>query len=82
MKPDKVLTILNFNIMSLPKNYDHFIHESDCLALDVVGFTETWLTYVQESLFLLDGYGQSFVSRINEKEGGISLHVKDSLISN
>ena len=81
MKPDKGLTCLNFNIRSLPKNYQ-FINEFDCLSLDVVGFAETWLTCEQDSMYLLDGCRQFFVSRIINKDGGISFHVKHSLISN
>ena len=82
LKPDKGLKCLNFNTRSLPKNYDPFINEFDCLSIDVVGFIETWLTYVQESMYLLDSYRHFFVSPINKKGGGFSLHVKNSLISN
>ena len=47
-----------------------------------MGFTETWLTYEQESLYLVDGFKQFYVSRINKKGAEISLHVKESLFSN
>ena len=53
LKTDKRLTCLNFNIRSSSKIYDQFIIESDCLSINVVGFTETWLTYVQEPMYLL-----------------------------
>ena len=76
LKPDNGSKCLNFDIRNSLKNSDQFISVFDCLSIDVVGFTETWLTYVQEPMYLLDGYRQLFVSGMNKKGGGISLHLK------
>ena len=77
------LSMLHLNIRSTKKNFNDFQillntleHTFTCIAL-----TETWLKNHNVTLFDLEGYNHEHIVRENKMGGGISLYIRDDLIS-
>lgn len=76
-----ILTILNLNIRSIPKNLQLFVdsvlHNSS-IKLNIIGFTEIRLNPSLYSLYKLPGY-HMFVNERNVYGGGVAIYV-DSVL--
>ena len=80
---DKGLSIVCFNIRSYFKNMDEFL---GILSLgdkkfDVIILTETWLNHLNKQLCHVQGYVSYHCCRSLNNGGGVSIFIKDSLIS-
>ena len=76
-----LLTIINFNIRSFYGNSDNFF----CLFDDgnmpqIIILTETWFS--NENAWNLEGYESYHTIRPNRRSGGVSVYVKNNLVSN
>ena len=69
---DEKLSVLNFNIGSLPKKFDGFLVLLGQLnfRFDIIVLTETWLTESNRDVFKLPGYNSVHVVRPGYVRGG------------
>ena len=75
-KKDDKLSVLNFNIGSLPKKYDGFLVLLGQLKFkfDIIVLTETWLKESNKDSFKLPGYESVHITRSeNARGGGVSV---------
>lgn len=80
---DSVFSVLNLNIRSLTKNYDHLGTFLSTLnhSFSVIGLSETWLTEnsKESGLYELPGYNSVHAIRQSRTGGGVSIFVKQNL---
>ena len=78
-------SMIHLNARSLPKNYTNLKAYLACLCMEftVIGFSETWLSSVNEDLYCFDSYKHVYRHRDTSnfsgksKGGGVSLFIKD-----
>ena len=76
------ITLLHLNIRSIPKNLDNFIatmHTSN-MNLDIIGFSETWLSEANADCYGIMGFNHEFSTRDGKTGGGVSIYIKESWI--
>ena len=71
------LTLFNFNIRSMNRNFDKLIVLLEKLNFDlsVIGLTETWFSEKPHSLYSLPGYDLVTNNRLTRQGGGVALYV-------
>ena len=76
------LSILNFNIRSISKNFDNFITflNGFNVDFDILILTETWLNADNKDLFNIPNYNSYHATR-HGRGGGVSIFVKASINS-
>ena len=79
---DKGLSLLCYNIRSLPKKFSEFqiLLESLKHNFDIIGLTETWLSPLNFDLYSLEGYQKPVQKyRSSKRGGGIMLYIKNTV---
>ena len=68
------------NIRSIPKNLDTFSAtlSSANMNIDILGFTETWLSPATADCYKISGYTHEYITRPEQKGGGVSMFVNEN----
>ena len=76
------LSVIHFNIRSVETNITHLEALLSNLqqSPDIIALTETWLDESNMEKYILDGYKSFHVVREPKKRGGVSIHVRDTLM--
>ena len=75
------MSIIHFNIRSIPKNLHNFQNYLETLDFQfaIMGFSETWFTDVNHSLYDIDGYTMVSNYRTVRRGGGVCLYLRESI---
>ena len=77
----KCLSMIHYNIRSIPKNLHEFENyiESLNFRFSIMAFTETWLSENFHSLYEINDYNVEYNSRTGKRGGGVCLYVYNSI---
>ena len=75
------MSLIHFNIRSIQKNLQKFLNYIETLEFQfaVMGFSETWFTDTNHSLYDIDGYNMVSKYRMSKKGGGVCLYIRKSI---
>ena len=75
-------SLLHCNIRSIPRNLHALeLYVSNLsIKFSVMGFSETWLTSANCSLYSIDGYNVESAYRSSRRGGGVSLYVREHIV--
>lgn len=80
---DSHMSLFHVNVRSVSKNIQNllnYLHETDS-QFTILALTETWLTESNSSLYGIPGYRHNSLTRCNRLGGGVSLYLRESLVS-